>query len=789
MAKPVSHSHLLLLVVSFLSFQISDQFQLSQSQTLLKIHQILNYPSALSSFSNPTDLCNIEPTSSLTLQCYEGSITQLHLIGNNEFPPLPQTFSIESFFSTLENLPSLKVLSLVSLGLWGPLPGNIGQLSSLEILNVSSNYFNGVIPVQLLHLRNLQTLILDHNNFTGELPVWLNSLPLLTVLSLKNNGFTGSLPSSLGTLHNLRVLSLSENNFSGEVPNLSHLTNLQVFDVEDNSFGHNFPDLPTKLITLILRKNRFRLGIPAKLGSYYQLQKLDISLNGFVGPFLPSLISLPSLSYLDIGGNKFTGRLSQNMSCSTELSFVNLSTNLLSGDLPSCLTMHSKKTAVWYARNCLSNDDQEQHPSSFCHNEALAVEIINRIPTQKKTYSTEVLSSSVAGGIVGVIVVVGLVSMHIRRTYGKNTEKKPSTRFITENASTVNTAKLLSDARYISETMKMGANLPAYRSFAFEELKEATNNFETSTFMGEGSRGEIYRGKLSDGTLIAVRVLKIRKRHSPQVYMHHIELISKLRHRHLVSALGHCLEYQADDSGISRIYIVFEFVPNGTLRGCISGPPGQKLTWTQRISAAIGVAKGIQFLHTGIVPGVYSNSLKITNVLMDHDLHVKLSSYNLPLLSETMGPGISHSAPKGNGQISVKHEDKSDVYDIGVVLLEIILGRPIMFQNEVGILKDLLRVSITTDDTARRSIVDPAVQKECLDKSLKTMMEICVRCLSNEQTDRPSVEDILWNLQYAAQVQDTGRVDSPDNQESPISSTREMQPPTSLITSNERAEF
>lgn len=57
----------------------------------------------------------------------------------------------------------------------------------------------------------------------------------------------------------------------------------------------------------------------------------------------------------------------------------------------------------------------------------------------------------------------------------------------------------------------------------------------------------------------------------------------------------------------------------------------------QRISAAIGVAKGIQFLHTGIVPGVYSNNLKITNVLMDHDMHVKLSSYNLPLLSEMVG--------------------------------------------------------------------------------------------------------------------------------------------------------
>jgi hypothetical protein len=63
----------------------------------------------------------------------------------------------------------------------------------------------------------------------------------------------------------------------------------------------------------------------------------------------------------------------------------------------------------------------------------------------------------------------------------------------------------------------------------------------------------------------------MRKRHSPQTYMHHIELISKLRHCHLVSALGHCFECNQDDSSVSRIFLIFEFVPNGTLRGCISG--------------------------------------------------------------------------------------------------------------------------------------------------------------------------------------------------------------------------
>lgn len=81
--------------------------------------------------------------------------------------------------------------------------------------------------------------------------------------------------------------------------------------------------------------------------------------------------------------------------------------------------------------------------------------------------------------------------------------------------------------------------------------------------------------------------MKIRKRLSPQVYMRHIELISKLRHCHLVSALGHCLEYKADDSGVSRIFIVFEFVPNGTLRGCISG----KLMFSQCFYTVIDIRK------------------------------------------------------------------------------------------------------------------------------------------------------------------------------------------------------
>lgn len=82
---------------------------------------------------------------------------------------------------------------------------------------------------------------------------------------------------------------------------------------------------------------------------------------------------------------------------------------------------------------------------------------------------------------------------------------------------------------------------------------------------------QMYRGQLRDGSYVAIRCLKLKRNHSTQYFMPHIEMISKLRHHHLVSALGHCFEYYLDDSSVSRVLLVFEYVPNGTLRSWISG--------------------------------------------------------------------------------------------------------------------------------------------------------------------------------------------------------------------------
>ncbi|KAL1561857.1 putative inactive leucine-rich repeat receptor-like protein kinase [Salvia divinorum] len=763
----------LFLVQPIFSNQLGNN---SQFQTLLKIKQQLNFPQEIAVEDESEDFCNNEPTQILSLACYEGNITQLHITGNYWFPHLSQDFSAAALFSNIAELPNLKVLSLVALGLVGPLPSEIGGLVSLEILNVTSNMFGGSIPREMSFIKNLQTLILDHNRFEGEIPDWIGSLPSLRVLSVKNNSFSGSFPRAFSSMVNLRALVLTANNLSGEVAELHNLTNLQVLDLEDNNLGPQFPSIPKKIVSLVLRKNRFHSTVSLdEVSSWYQLQKLDISSNELVGAFSPSLLSLPSLAYLDIGGNKLTGKLLQNMSCNAGLTFVNLSENRLTGDLPDCLNGTSYgKRVVLYDGNCLSSTYMHQNPVLFCHSEALAVGISPR-KKEKRPHGVAVLASTLVGAVVGTATLVGLTFLFVKRELAKrhmHPGKAPQTRLIVDKVSPGLTLQLLKDARYISETIKLGAlGLSPYRTFVVDELKEATDNFNALHLIGEGSYGQVYKGWLTDGTAIAIRSLKVKRKHSNQTYTHQLELNSKLRHSHLVSTIGHCFECHQNDSSISRILLVSEYVPNGTLRKYISdGQSGHKFTWTQRIAAGIGVARGILFLHTGIVPGVYSNRLKITDVLLDHNLHVKIKKFNLPLFVDNKRSGQVEdrncgSKPK-SGSMS-GGDEKHDVYDFGVILLEMIVGRVINSLNDITISKDILSVSLTADSMARRSIVDPAVHKECSDDSLRTLMELCLRCLSNELHERPSVEDAVWNLQFAAQVEDTWHRNSSSNRSSP----------------------
>ncbi|CAL5076696.1 unnamed protein product [Urochloa decumbens] len=779
------HPLLILLPLLLAMVHESTQLQSSQTWSLLKIQQLLNYPPVLSTWSNYTDFCygGDYKTSSAFVECYGDSVTQLHIIGSGAgVPPLPKTFSIDAFFTTLTRLPDLRVLTLTGLGLWGPLPGKVSRLASLEIVNVSGNYLYGALPDGLSRLGNLQTFIADDNLLSGELPGWLGKLPSLAVLSLHNNSLQGPLPESVADMAALRTLSLAGNNLTGGVPDLSSLKNLQVVDLANNSLGPAFPRLGRKVATVVLAGNRFADGLPAgELASLYLLERLDVSRNRFVGPFPPALLALPSVRYLSVAGNRLTGMLAANMSCGDNLRFVDVSSNLLTGTVPSCLSAASRKAALAAAANCLSpsggggGDVGWQHPALFCQNQALAVGIVppDQAGRGKKGGAAKawLVAGVVAGALAAAVLVAVAVFLAVRKVTMRRAKARPPRRLV-EHASSAYPSQFFADARYISQTVKLGAlGIPAYRSFSLVELEAATNNFEVSCLLGQDAHGQMYRGTLSNGTAVTIRSLRVKRSQTSQSLNRHIEMISKLRHRHLVSALGHCFEYNLDDATVTQLYLVFEYVHNGNLRSRISqGTEGRRLPWVQRISTVIGVAKGIQFLHGGIMPGLFANNLKITNILLDQNLVAKIGSYNIPILAETAksegGGGNKYPSDR------VPNGDKMDIYDFGVILLEVVSGRPITSIHEVEIMREQLQSALTSESPSRRRLlVDPSVGRSCSDESARTAMEICLRCLAKEAAQRPSVEDVLWNLQFAAQVQDDWRGDSrsQSSEESPLS--------------------
>ncbi|KAG2631866.1 hypothetical protein PVAP13_2NG050800 [Panicum virgatum] len=567
------HSLLILLPLLLAMVPESTQLQSSQTWSLLKIQQLLNYPPVLSTWANHTDFCygGDYKTASAFVECYGDSVTQLHIIGPGGAgaPPLPKTFSIDAFFTTLSRLPDLRVLTLTGLGLWGPLPGKVSRLASLEIVNISGNYLYGQLPEGLSRLGSLQTFIADDNMLSGELPGWLGKLPSLAVLSLRNNSLQGPLPESVRDMGSLRSLTLASNNLSGAVPDLSALKNLQVVDLANNSLGPAFPRLGRKVASVVLSGNRFSDGLPGELSSFYLLEHLDVSRNRFVGPFPPTLLALPSIEYLSIAGNHFTGLLAANMSCGENLRFVDVSSNLLTGSLPSCLTRppsskpdESKVTLV-AASNCLSatggGDVGWQHPFLFCQNQALAVGIVpDQAHSRKSGAKAGLVAGIVAGALAGVVLVGVAVFLAVRKVTMRRAKARPPRRLV-EHASSAYPSQFFADARYISQTVKLGAlGIPAYRTFSLVELEAATNNFEVSCLLGQDAHGQMYRGTLGNGTAVTIRSLRVKRSQTSQSFNRHIEMISKLRHRHLVSALGHCFEYNLDDSTVTQLYLVFE---------------------------------------------------------------------------------------------------------------------------------------------------------------------------------------------------------------------------------------
>ncbi|PPD99167.1 hypothetical protein GOBAR_DD03811 [Gossypium barbadense] len=650
------------------------QLTSTETRLLFQVQKLLEYPEVLQGWTKWTNFCYLPHSPSLKIVCANSRVTEITIVGNRSSPAnvvpgsgpqcLSGKFSMDSLFTVLTKFSSLRVLSLVSLGLWGPLPPKINRFHSLQALNMTSNFISGRIPKQIASFQNLTSLVLADNLFNGSVPD-LTGLPLLKVVNLGGN-----------------------------------------------LLGPQFPSLSQSLVSITLSNNSFRSQIPSGLKKFNQLQRLDISSNRLVGPLPSFLFSLASIQYLNLAQNQLSGALASTTGCSNNLSFVDISNNLLIGKLPSCIGSNSRNKTVISSWNCLSTgNSNRQHPYSFCNKEALAVK-----PVESKEQEEPGINLGLILGIIGGVVAIAgaialLMFVIIRRS--RTTE----------------------DANYDE---------------SLEEIEDATNNFNPSNFMGEGSQGQLYKGWLVDGSVVVVKCLKLQQKHAPQNLMQHMEVLSKLRHRHLVSVLGHCIvTYQDHPNVASTVFVVFEHISNGSLRDHLTDWKKKEiLKWPQRMAITIGAARGVQFLHTGISPGIYGNDLKIDNILLDETLTPKISNYNIPLPLKT-----GSESPLSNRLTSDENE-KEDIYQLGVLLLQAITGKLVTFSNELDGLKLELEKSLAEGPSKLRGVIDPSIRGTFADESMKTTVEFAINCLSKDSTKRPSIEDVLWNLQYSIQVQE-----------------------------------
>ncbi|KAL2523231.1 Leucine-rich repeat protein kinase family protein [Forsythia ovata] len=546
------------------------------------------------------------------------------------------------------------------------------------------------------------------------------------------------------------------------MPDLSSLSNLQLLDLRENHLDSQLPPLPKGLTNIFVSNNSFSGSIPEQLVELNELQYLDLSNNHLSGIMPPQLFSLPNIMV----------RFRSISKCGDALSLVDLSDNRLIGALPACLDIDSDKRVVKIHGNCFSFDTRNQHPESYCKD----TEKDKGLSSGKKI----AIFAAVIGGIVIVVVlllVVGLLIFCKRHHAERTVIRHVTPKIVQDDPPLGISAELLANARIISQAAKLGTqSAPAYKVFSMEELVEATDNFDQLAFLGESSIGKVYKGMLENGTYVAVRSLALCRKYSIQNLKLRLDLLSKLRHPHLVGLLGHCIDGgRQDDSTVNRLFLVYEFVPSGNFQ-CSSfslnqlfasadTSPEKGLKWSDRLGVLIGVAKAVHFLHTGVIPPCYNNRLRTNNILLDEHRIAKLSDYGMSIIREE----TEKAEAKGDGSRSwhsTKSED--DVYNFGFILLESLVGPIVTGKGEAFLLNEM--TSFGSQDGMRK-IVDPIVLTTSSQESLSIVISLTNKCILPESSSRPSFEDVLWNLQYAAQVQATADSD----QKSDTTSQSELQ--------------
>ncbi|WVY91503.1 hypothetical protein V8G54_037017 [Vigna mungo] len=350
------------------------------------------------------------------------------------------------------------------------------------------------------------------------------------------------------------------------------------------------------------------------------------------------------------------------------------------------------------------------------------------------------------GGVVGVVFVFALALMVVYRKWDKRRKKNVHRREVENEVS----------AGVLPRT---GA-----KWFHISELERGTSKFSESNVIGKGGHGVVYKGTLSDGTLVAVKEIFGLESKGDEEFCYEVEIISKIKHRNLLPLRGCCVT--SDNLKGKRRFLIYEFMPNGSLNDHLCSYGANRLTWPQRKNIILDVAKGLAYLHYEIKPPIYHRDIKATNILLDSKMHAKLADFGLAKQGNDGKSHLTTGVAGTYGYVAPEYalygqlSEKSDVYSFGIVILEIMSERKVLdtLNSSTDSVTDWVWALAETGKM--EEIFEESIREEGSVKSMERFVYVGMLCSHLVVAFRPTIVEALKMLE--------GEIDIPELPERPV---------------------
>ncbi|KAM3338599.1 receptor kinase-like protein Xa21 [Capsicum galapagoense] len=665
------------------------------------------------------------------------NISSLEIVNfsfNNLSGRIPSTTSL--------HLPNLKELILGVNQIEGEIPSFITNASKLEKLGLNRKFLTGTIPNNLRNLRELRHLFIHTNQLTNEPREhefrFFNSLAdrrKLQYLQVSKNPLNGVLPNSIGNLSStIQNFQTTNAHLSGLIPEcLGNLSMLQVLYLNSNKFSSKLP-LSIWKMKHLLYLNSIEGEAPPNIGELEAIVHLDLSRNHFLGMIPSRLGDLQNIQSLNLSNNSFSGQIPFSLSNLTNLEFLDLSLNGLSGTTPKSLEELPHVTNI----NVSFNDLEGEIPNgdafanftmqSFLGNKRLCGMHILEVPScpinnpGQKSKSKEFVLKIVIPVVSSSFLIFLLVSIWIMKWQKKQKSK---------------------DVEKVTE-------IGTYQLISYHEIRRATNNFDGSNLIGEESSGFVYKGTLSSGIVVAIKVLNLENEQVCKRFDTECEVVRNVRHRNLVPVITTC-------SSDSIRAFVLQYMSNRSLENWLYREDCH-LNLLQRVTVMLDTAMAIEYLHHGNDTPIVHCDLKPANILLDEDMVAHVGDFGISKIlaisksmahTETLGT-LGYIAPEYGSEGIVS--TSGDVYSYGIMLLEVLTKRRPTDEEICNENLDLRKWITQSFSGTMMDVVDVNLfseEEQITSKSeicIASMVELALDCTMEIPESRIAMKDVVKRL-------------------------------------------